>query len=219
MEKRKVQLAVVLLCLLPARVASGAADRECCGSITPAGHRLAELLDSLHVEELWIAHQHVNWETGRPDHGGEYLGPGHTHCSAFAAAVGKRLGIYMLRPPEHPQKLLANAQAEWFSSQQGRKDGWSELSDAREAQTAANRGDLAVVVYANPDPDKPGHIAVVRPSDKSEHDLRREGPQIIQAGEHNRNSTVVKLGFKNHPGAWPDGVRYFTHSVDERRYR
>src|SRR5438445_12263218 len=74
-------------------------------------------LRRMNVESLWLAHEHVNWETGEPDKGEDYTGPGRsTHCSAFAAAVGKRLGVYMLRPPEHGQILLANAQAAWFRS-------------------------------------------------------------------------------------------------------
>jgi hypothetical protein len=49
----------------------------------------------MNVESLWIAGQHINWETGEPDRGGDYEGPGnHTHCSAFSAAAANRLGIY-----------------------------------------------------------------------------------------------------------------------------
>jgi hypothetical protein len=75
------------------------------------GTRQAALgvLDGMKVESLWLAREHVNWETGEPDKGQDYAGPGRsTHCSAFAAAVGERLGVYMLRPPEHGQILLAN---------------------------------------------------------------------------------------------------------------
>ena len=82
-------------------------------------------------------------------------GPGgpeaKTHCSAFVAAMAERLGIYVLRPPQHSQRLLANAQMRWLrdhgrSSPDGRRLG----SDA-EAQEAANRGELVVEAYENPD--------------------------------------------------------------------
>jgi hypothetical protein len=156
----------------------------------------------------------VNWETGEPDKGADYTGPAQsTHCSAFAAAVGKRLGVYMLRPPEHGQVLLANAQAEWFHEDGGRQAGWRELSSAREAQSRANEGNLVVMVYESSDPHKPGHIAIVRPAERPEHLLDENGPEITQAGTKNYLKTSAKVGFLHHPGAWPDGVRYYTHQV------
>jgi hypothetical protein len=41
------------------------------------------------------------------------------------------------------------------------------LNAAGEAQTAANRGQLVVVAYRNHHDDKPGHIAIVRPSERA----------------------------------------------------
>jgi len=190
-----------------------AGEQRCCGEISRAGHRLAEMLDEMQVESLWLANQHINWETGEPDRGGNYEGPGkHTHCSAFAAAAAKRMGIYILRPPAHGQVLLANAQAEWLHSAEAESKGWRKVGGAREAQAEANRGSLVVVVFANPDKHEPGHVAIVRPSEKSLQALERDGPQIIQAGQHNHRSTVVRVGFSNHSGAFPDGVRYYVHS-------
>src|SRR5271155_3709392 len=125
-------LAILLIVLLP--LATTAQHPPCCGPISPAGARLASFLDNMDVESLWLANQHVNWETGKPDRGAAYEGPGnHTHCSAFAAAAGKRLGVYMLRPPEHGQELLSNAQALWFSGAEAQKDGWRPVSDMHKA--------------------------------------------------------------------------------------
>jgi hypothetical protein len=59
----------------------------------------------------------------------------------------------------------------------------------------------------------PGHIAIVRPSEKSARALAENGPEIIQAGEHNHHKTNVRIGFENHPGAWPDGVLYYAHDL------
>lgn len=186
----------------------------CCGPITPAGDHLATMLDGMNVESLWIAGQHINWETGEPDRGGDYEGAGnHTHCSAFSAAAAKQLGIYLLRPPEHGQLLLANAQSKWLEGADAEKAGWRRIARMQEAQSLANHGKLVVVVFANPDPHVPGHVAIVRPSEKSVHALEENGPQIIQAGTHNHNSTNVRIGFSSHPGAWPDGVAYYAHSV------
>jgi hypothetical protein len=209
--------AVVIAVLPPAQFAQGAPEREhapCCGPITPAGERLATVLDGMDVESKWLAHEHVNWETGEPDRGAEYEGPGrHTHCSAFAAAAAKRLGVYLLRPPEHGQALLANAQVEWLNSKSGAAAGWNRVASSHEAQRLANEGTLVLAVYPNPDARLPGHVAIVRPSDKSARALEENGPEVIQAGEHNHARTNVRIGFENHPGAWPGGVQYFAHPV------
>ncbi len=209
-------LLVVFLPVAPSTFNARPQQAPCCGPIIPAGERLAAILDGMNVESLWLAQEHVNWETGEPDRGGEDEGPGHhTHCSAFAAAAAKRLGVYLLRPPEHGQKLLANAQFEWLGSAAAQKQGWQSVKDMREAQRLANRGSLVVVTFQNPDQNLPGHIAVVRPSEKSFEALQHDGPQIIQAGIHNHASTVVRIGFLNHPGAWPDGVRYYVHTLPQ----
>jgi len=191
-----------------------AAEPSCCGPVTAEGQRLLELLDGTNVESLWLAHQHINWESGESDKGADYAGPAmSTHCSAFAAAVGKKVGVYMLRPPEHGQVLLANAQAEWFHSNDGRQAGWRELSNARDAQTLANQGNLVVIVYESPDPHRPGHIAIVRPANRPARLLEENGPEITQAGTKNYVKTSAKVGFHAHPGAWPDGVRYYSHRL------
>lgn len=211
-------LFLLLLFLLPAQGVRAASHRPCCGEITPAGDQLATVLDGMNVEALWIANQHVNWETGEPDRGAAYEGPGkHTHCSAFAAAAAKQLGVYLLRPPEHGQLLLANAQAQWLSSAKAASEGRLPVRGAEMAQTEANRGDLVVAVFANPNQHEPGHVAIVRPSEKSLMALERNGPDIIQAGTHNHTRTVVRIGFENHPGAWPEGVRYYMHRLNLRR--
>ena len=194
--------------------ARGAAPESCCGPISPAGQRLLAILDDSGVESRWLAQEHVNWETGEPDKDADYEGPGRaTHCSAFAAALGKRLGIYLLRPPEHGQILLANAQAAWFHSAAGRESGWREITTAREAQTLANQGHLVTIVFENPDAHKAGHIAIVRPALRPERLLEENGPEITQAGQRNYLKTSTKVGFTHHPGAWPDGVHYYAHAL------
>jgi len=205
---------ILLLAMTPAREGT-AAEPSCCGPIAAAGQRLEAVLDSMDVESCWLAHEHVNWETGLPDKGEDYEGPGRsTHCSAFAAAVGKKLGVYMLRPPEHGQILLANAQAEWFHTQGGLESGWRPVPSPKQAQTLANKGSLVVIVYESPNPHKPGHIAIVRPSLRSQRLLDENGPLIIQAGQKNYARTSAKVGFQFHSGAWPDGVRYYMHPVE-----
>ena len=206
-----------LLTALPASLAvprRAAADPPCCGPVTLAGQKLAETLDGMDVADRWLAHQHVDWETGLPDRAADSPGPSRsTHCSAFAAAAGLRLGVYMLRPPEHSQMLLASAQTQWFATQAAAASGWRPVADWQAAQTLANEGQLVVIAYANPDMHHPGHIVIVRPSTNSAAALAVEGPQVIQAATRNKPSYPAAQSFRAHPGAWPDQVRIFAHAV------
>ena len=208
-----------LLPLSTGSAAMGSSEGQshfCCGPITDAGERLSARLDEMHVESLWLAGQRVNWETGEPDsEAGTDETADHSHCSVFAAATAMRLGVYLLRPPEHGQVLLANAQAEWLQSEDGRQAGWSAVSDMRQAQRLANEGKLALAVYESPDKHVPGHIAIVRPSKRSLATLNNDGPELIQAGEHNYNRVNARVGFEHHTGAFPDGIRYYVHAIPE----
>lgn len=213
---------VVLICAAVLLLAPGApvtaqpAAAPCCGPITQDGRRLAAFLDHSGVDRLWLAHIHVNWLTGEPDPLRPRMAPHATHCSAFAAAMATRLGIDLLHPPQHSQALLATAQAQWLSKDGG-AEGWHRVN-ARMAQSLANRGWFVVASYANPNPRRPGHIAVLRPSRKSAALLWEHGPEETQAGFRNRLRTYVAWGFAEHPGAWEPGgrgsIRFYAHPID-----
>jgi hypothetical protein len=188
----------------------------CCGPITPAAKRILHVLDTSNVEQLWAKHRHIDWETGVPDAPDHYQGrDAATHCSAFAAAMGWRLGVYMLRPPEHPQQLLANAQTAWFGSAQGRDAGWYPLDSPEQAQVIANQGKLVVVAYPSPQPHRAGHIGIVRPSLRTEAQIQESGVEMTQSGDHNALRISEKTAFRSHPDAWPNHVRYFAHDLPE----
>ena len=180
--------------------------------ITAEGKHLVEVLDSMHVEEHWIAGAIVDWRTGDPT-GQTLTDTGkHTHCSQFAAAACDKLGIYILRPPEHGSVLLANAQYDWLPKE-GKDKGWTPVADGVAAQDLANRGQVVVAVYQNPDPKKSGHIAIIRPGNKTPEQIAAEGPDVIQAGGTNYTSTSLKRGFANHPDAFPKGeIRFYAHA-------
>ncbi len=218
-------LAAVLLCLgfargvaaqnvpvLPAGTAAVDPKADCCGAISPEGARLAAFIDKLDVEHFWLSKAHVDWKTGKPDHPGEVTNS--THCSAFAAAAGYYLNVYMLRPPEHPTLYLATAQVLWFGTDAGRKAGWRAVTSQQEAQRLANNGSLVVIGFASPDEEVHGHIVVVRPAVKTNAELAVQGPQVAQAATHNRNTDWASRSFIAHPGAWPNKVTYFAHDVD-----
>jgi len=200
---------VLVATLALASTAYPAAD----DAITPQAQQIVRELDAMGVETKWIAGEHIFWESGLPT-GVPETSPGkHTHCSAFVAAAAKKLGVYILRPPEHRQKLLANAQSEWLA-EEGATHGWHKLADAREAQAAANRGMLVVASYHNHHDDRPGHIAIVRPGTKTPEQIAAEGPDVIQAGSVNATSISIKAGFAGHPAAWRDNeIEYYAHEV------
>jgi hypothetical protein len=176
-------------------------------TVSPQGQKLAQALDSMGVEGKWIAGAHIDWETGLPDGRPERMPGRHTHCSAFVAAFAKRLGIYILRPPEHGQVLLANAQNEWLAGE-GAAAGWRPISSALEAQTLANAS------YHNHRDDKPGHIAIVRPAATNPEAIAAVGPMVIQAGTVNSASIPAKDGFAGHIRAWRDNeIDYYAHAV------
>jgi hypothetical protein len=177
---------------------------------TPASQQLFQIIDSLDVEHHWPAGKHVDWATGIPDGRPETFPGKHTHCSAFVAAAAKRVGIYVLRPPEHKQILLANAQFDWLAAN-GAARGWKPLADGVQAQSYANQGWLVLAAYKNHHDDQPGHIAIVRPSDKDARAVQDEGPQITQAGGNNYRSVPLRVGF---PGKKYDEVAYYGHPVD-----
>jgi hypothetical protein len=184
-------------------------------TVSPKGQRLAQELDSMGVESKWITGAHIDWETGLPDGRPERLPGRHTHCSAFVAAFAKRLGVYILRPPEHGQVLLANAQNEWLAGD-GAAAGWRAVSSALEAQALANDGVLVVASYHARRDDKPGHIAIVRPAATTPEAIAAVGPIVIQAGAVNSASIPAKDGFAGHVHAWRDNeIDYYAHAVAE----
>lgn len=199
-------ITALLLILTFNRLASAA-------PITAEGQKLIHVLDSMHVEEHWIAGAIVNWRTGDPT-GKPITDDGkHTHCSQFAAAASEKLGVYLARPPEFRSTLLANAQYDWLSKQ-GREKGWAPVADGTTAQQLANAGKLVVAVYKNPDPKKSGHVAIIRPSAKSLEEMIVEGPEVTQAGGANHNSCSLKEGFRNHRGAFKNNeIRFFSHDA------
>lgn len=196
------------------------------GPITQEGQRLVALLDSTNVETLWQHGYHINWRTGAAE-GPPLSSPGaHTHCSAFAASVAERLGVYLLRPPDHPQNWLANAQERWLNSPQA--SGWhriGQLADAGASLSAvalANQGKLVLAIYFQPPRETPegpkqrsGHIAIVRPSEKAVALIDSEGPNVIQAGGTNHRLVALRDGFASHKQGLSTGaIEYFWHDAN-----
>ncbi len=122
--------------------------------ITRAGHHLADMVDSLDVERHWPAGQHIDWETGMPDGRPEGAVGKHTHCSAFVAAAAKRLGIYILRPPEHARSCWPMRSTTGWPVPAVQRDGfpWRAPSRRRTGPTTVTWSWQATRTTATPRP-------------------------------------------------------------------
>ena len=179
------------------------------GVISPQGYALSAFLDSLMVEEYWADGVSVNWLTGAAGGNGPNMTQGTaSHCSAFAGAVTDLLGVYILRQPYVSDMGLADNQADWLATNNA---GWLPVSSMTNAQALANLGALVVASYYATNAS--GHISILRPSTRSAADIMATGPEECQSGIFNFNDTNVSTGFNQHPGAFPNGIRYYTHTV------
>jgi hypothetical protein len=179
-------------------------------NIAPAGYALSAFLDSLQVEQYWTNGLRVNWLTGAAGGSGTNMTTGTaSHCSAFAAAVADLLGIYLLRQPDASDLNLANNQADWLRTNTAA--GWYAVSSMTDAQHLANIGTLVVASYKETDGSS-GHIAILRPSTKSDTDILAAGPQECQSGINNYNNTDVRTGFAQHDNPL-DNILYYGHAV------
>jgi hypothetical protein len=220
MAQSQFRIATGRRALLAGAVACVPFQSKAAGDFTPSGERLARLLVGMNVEALWLAGYPIEWRSGQIIGPPETTPGGHTHCSAFAAAVADRLGIYILRPPEHGQMWLANAQEQWLSgADAARAAGWGRIGYLREpgaserAVAAANDGHLVVASYFQPPIDgrqRSGHIAIVRPSDKPIDRIHENGPDVTQAGGRNWVRVAMREGFASHRTGWNEGlIEYF----------
>jgi hypothetical protein len=199
-------------------------------SYPPAGGaRLNEFLDGLPILTRWLPGHRIVWQTGQQSGPKQIPASHHTHCRAFAAAVALYLDIYLLRPPQHGQAKLANAQTFWLSGEESfpgigsaGDNGWTTLGMSGDpgapaaCQQAANAGRLVLVCYAAPVPTH-RHVAIVRSRADESADIPPDGPDVIMAGAHNYRSTSMRHAFKNHPQAWPDNLALFAHDTPLQR--
>jgi hypothetical protein len=177
--------------------------------ISANGAALTAFLDSLQVTNYWIGGSSVNWLTGAPGGSGANKTIGTaTHCSAFAAAAAEMLGIYLLRPPDASDVDLANHQADWFVTNTA---SWFPITGMTNAQHQANAGVLVMASYKSSSGS--GHIAILRASNRTDADVNGTGPEECQSGEYNFGDTNVSTGFNQHAGAFPNGIKYYGHSV------
>jgi hypothetical protein len=195
------------------------------------GKRLEEFLATVPIETRWISGHHIVWQTGQQNGPNNLGSDNHTHCSALVAAIALYLDIYILRPPNHEQQLLANAQIDWlratrtFPGPSAAAWGWRALGASStegildSAVTRANLGKLVVAGYRQrpiTDPAirqaRSGHVVIVRPQGLSFSAV--DGPFVAMAGNRNWRSIHMREAFHSHPTAWPNNIHLFVHDTD-----
>ncbi len=165
--------------------------------LSERGRALKKHYDQANVENLWLKGYQVDWETGQSLKKAHH--PKTTHCSAFVAALLKRNGLYILRPPEHMTKNLANAQYDYLETEKAKEDGWVKLNGMyQDIQRKANEGYFVVAVVKNKNVERSGHIALVYPMEVREQEVKENGPYVIQAGHLNGKGISLKKGFEKH---------------------
>ena len=171
---------------------------------------LSAFLDSLQVNNYWLEGASVNWLTGVAGGSGPNMTIGtDSHCSAYAGAVTDLLGVYLLRQPYASDLNLANNQANWLATNTA---GWFPISTMTVAQHLVNTGELVVASYQASSGS--GHIAVLRPSNRTDASVNAFGPEECQSGDNNFLSTNIVTGFNQHPGAFPSNILYYGHALN-----
>jgi hypothetical protein len=119
------------------------------------------------------------------------------------------LGVYLLRQPYASDINLANNQAGWLPTN---TYGWYSIPSMTAAQHLANIGGLVVASYSNSAGS--GHIAILRPSNRTDANVNTFGPEECQSGDYNYADTNAVTGFSEHPGAFPNLITYWGHTVN-----
>ena len=99
---------------------------------------------------------------------------------------------------ETVSELNANALTDWMETW-GASFGWEQTTDMSEAQTAANEGHVAVLLAANANSRRSGHISVILAEDEDNEAARDEegdvrAPLQSQAGSRNFKSSNNDAG-------------------------
>lgn len=77
-------------------------------------------------------------------------------------------------------ELNANALTSWMETWGG-SFGWYQAADAEAAQTAANDGNIVIILAANRRASRSGHVNVVLAESPNQHEANRDAEGVVQA--------------------------------------
>jgi len=170
-------------------------------------------LDSFNIDSKWVRGKDCNIYSGEHQEKKHSI-KNITYCSLFVAHVARKLNIYLPAPPIYKRYFLASTQCRWLL-EKGTSYEWKKVSPLQ-AQDNANKKYFTLVCTISPRGDKPGHIAIVRPTLKTSAKLLEEGPEILNVGWHNQQSVSVKKGFKKQKNAFEEGRIYYFSYLKEK---
>jgi len=161
--------------------------------------RLFNLLDTYDMETKWLPGYNVDCETG------EYMPPKSTwvkssHCSCFVYRVCNDLNVKLIGTKEgFNQYKLSTNQLKWLNSDEGKKSGWKKIQgnvteSYVNANKEANKGNL-VLAGIEEDENVLGHISIVRPSNRTDDMIKRDGPDTIASSKINSRSVFLREDF------------------------
>jgi hypothetical protein len=175
------------------------------------GHKLANILNSLDVENFWLQNRFIDWYSGKEINSEEKkicknnnYNSYYTHCSSFVKSVCFRNNIEMYGPPDIETEGLANKQYDWLELH-GKKYGWIKINNIKniqydceiQAQKKANLGYLVLMLFKNKNDQNKGHIAVVKPENITESNVKINGCKICNVGICNLSSVNSHICFKD----------------------
>lgn len=105
-----------------------------------------------------------------------------TFCNWAIERALTALGVYV------PKGLLARQQIQFLAGIGGRADGWLCVLEL-EAQQSAERGEVVIATWLNPDQTLSSHVALVVPA------IGATGTHVMQAGSHNFSNGPIAAGF------------------------
>lgn len=161
--------------------------------------KLIELLDTYDLDNKWLPGYNVDCETG------DYMPPKSTwvktsHCSCLVYRICNDMNVKMIGTKEgFNQKGLATNQLKWLSSEDARKNGWKKIEGSVPnvyvtANNEAKNGNL-VVAGVEDDENMFGHISIVRPSNRTDYLIKRDGPDTIASSKINSKSVFLREDF------------------------
>lgn len=161
--------------------------------------KLITILDSYDLENKWIPESNVKCLSGDIAPEGSTFAKS-SHCSCFVYRVCKDLNVKMIGTEDgYSQYKLATNQLQWLNSDEAKKYGWKKIEGSVEdiyvkANKEACAGNL-VIAGIEDDEDVLGHISIVRPSNRENFLIIRDGPDTIASSKVNSRAVFLRDDF------------------------
>uniref|UniRef100_A0A6C0BUL7 Uncharacterized protein n=1 Tax=viral metagenome TaxID=1070528 RepID=A0A6C0BUL7_9ZZZZ len=166
---------------------------------TDKQRKLFNVLESYDLNTKWLPGYNVDCESG------DIMPPKSTwvktsHCSCFTYRFCNDMNVKMIGTREgFNQKGLATNQLKWLKTDEAKQNGWERIHESIPqayvtANNEASKGNV-VLVGVEDDDKLFGHVSIVRPSNRSNYLIMRDGPDTIASSKINSNAITLKEDF------------------------